>query len=104
MPTTTLAIPAAITASAHGPVRPVWLHGSRVHASVAPLVRSPAALSATTSAWGPPGGWVAPSKRSSPDWMTAPTHGLGAVVVRTPAASDKARSMSSLSDDATSRY
>ena len=37
-PTTTRPTPAAIRASAHGPVRPWWLHGSRVTATVAPAV------------------------------------------------------------------
>src|SRR5207244_13028841 len=51
---------------------------------------------ATTSAWGPPGGWVAPSNTSpSGATITQPTHGLGEVVARTVAASSTARSMGS---------
>ena len=40
--TTTRATPAAISASAHGPVRPVCAHGSRVTTAVPPRARSPA--------------------------------------------------------------
>src|SRR5581483_6666425 len=44
----------------------------------------PAARSAATSAWGPPGGAVAPSNVApSGVTRTAPTHGFGAVVRRT---------------------
>ena len=39
--TTTRATPAAISASAQGPVRPVWAHGSRVTTAVPPRARSP---------------------------------------------------------------
>ena len=48
--TTTLATPASISATLHGPVRPVWLHGSRVTTAVAPRAREPAARNAITSA------------------------------------------------------
>ena len=40
---TTRRTPASISASAHGPVRPVWLHGSSVTTAVPPRARSPAA-------------------------------------------------------------
>jgi len=43
-----------ISASEQGPVRPVWLHGSKVTTAVPPLARSPAWASATISACGPP--------------------------------------------------
>ena len=59
-PTTTRRIPAAMIASVHGGVRPWWLHGSSVVTSVAPAAASPARRSASRSACGPPGGWVAP--------------------------------------------
>ena len=42
--------PASISACAHGPVRPVWLHGSRVTTTVPPRARSPASARARTSA------------------------------------------------------
>ena len=41
-------------ARAHGPVRPVWLHGSRVTTAVAPRASAPASASASTSACGVP--------------------------------------------------
>ena len=47
---TTRATPAATSASAHGPVRPVWLHGSRVTTAVPPRAASPAWRRASTSA------------------------------------------------------
>ena len=62
---------------------------------------SPAAARATISAWGPPGGWVAPSK--PPGSITHPTHGFGDVDVRTPAASSIARPMAASSLVAPSR-
>ena len=84
MPTTTRATPAAMIASVQGPVRPVWLHGSSVTYSVAPRAASPAAASATISAWARPGSWVAPSNMLAVGVRTtAPTHGLGDVMHRT---------------------
>ena len=61
-PTTTRATPAATMASVQGGVRPWWAQGSSVAYSVAPRAASPAAVNAATSACGPPGGAVAPSK------------------------------------------
>lgn len=52
---TTRATPASISAWAHGPVLPVWLHGSSVTTAVPPRAASPAARSACTSACGPCG-------------------------------------------------
>src|SRR5699024_12376019 len=68
-----------IRASAHGPVRPVWLQGSRVTYAVAPAARAPAACSATTSACLPPAGSVAPRPRIVPaeSTITQPTGGVG---------------------------
>ena len=43
----------------HGPVRPVWQHGSSVTYAVAPRAAVPAAFSATISACGPPAGAAA---------------------------------------------
>src|SRR5438067_989565 len=48
---TTRCTPAAMIASVHGPVRPLWLHGSSVTYNVAPRAFSPADFSATISAW-----------------------------------------------------
>mmetsp|Transcript_31883 Transcript_31883/g.92342 ORF Transcript_31883/g.92342 Transcript_31883/m.92342 type:complete len:206 (+) Transcript_31883:375-992(+) len=57
-PATTRATPAARSASQHGGVLPWWLHGSSDTYAVDPLARSPACLSANTSAWGSPAfGW-----------------------------------------------
>ncbi len=88
MPTTTRATPAAMIASVHGGVRPWCEHGSSVQTSVAPRAASPAASSATISAWRPPGGSVAPVAIRAPsgDNSTAPTHGFGEVRARTAAA------------------
>ena len=41
---------AASSAWAHGPVRPVWLHGSSVTTAIAPRAADPADASASTSA------------------------------------------------------
>src|SRR5205807_1728128 len=98
MPTTTRLTPAATMASAQGGVRPWWAHGSRVTYMVAPRALEPAACRAPASAWGPPGGWVAPSTCSPPQSSTAPTHGLGEVEVRTAAASSMARRIPASSD------
>ncbi len=49
---TTRRTPAAISAPAHGPVRPVWLQGSRVTTAVAPRAASPASCRAAASACG----------------------------------------------------
>ena len=67
--------------------------------SVAPRAASPAAASATRSACGPPGGWVAPVAmiEPSPDTTTAPTQGFGAVLVRTVAAAAMAARMAAVS-------
>ncbi|CAB5032868.1 unannotated protein [freshwater metagenome] len=75
----------------------MWAHGSSVTTSVPPFAFSPAASSATISAWRRPGDSVAPSKRCvvSPETRTAPTQGFGAVICRIVAAIDIARSMSS---------
>ena len=78
VPTTTREIPAAMTASVQGPVRPVCEQGSSVHTSVAPLVASPAAAIAWGSACGVPGPVCQPSPTTTPSRaMTAPTAGLG---------------------------
>ncbi len=66
---TTRRTPAAISASLHGPVRPVWLHGSRVTTAVAPRAASPASASATTSACG------APARRWKPSAIVVPSGG-----------------------------
>ena len=55
---TTRATPASTSAWAHGPVRPVWLQGSRVTTAVAPRARSPASASASASACGRAGAAV----------------------------------------------
>ena len=90
---TTRHTPAAWIAAVHGPVRPVWWHGSRVTTRVPPRARSPAAARATTSACGPPGGEVAPSPtlRPSASSTTAPTGGLGLVLPSTIRDSSTAR-------------
>jgi hypothetical protein len=96
---TTRRTPAATSASAHGPVRPVWLHGSSVTTAVPPRARSPARASATISACGPPAYAWKPSPTSSPAALssTQPTTGLGLVVPRPPAASAIARHIASSS-------
>ncbi len=70
------------TASVQGGVVPWWAHGSIVTYRVAPLARSPAASSATTSACGPPRRSCQPSPTTSPPGATttAPTTGFGCVV------------------------
>src|SRR5437868_12047338 len=98
MPTTTRLTPAAAMASAQGGVRPWWAQGSRVTYMVAPRALEPAASRATASAWGPPGGWVAPPICSPPHSRMAPTQGLGEVEVRTAAASSMARRIPASSD------
>ena len=62
---TTRRTPAAISASVHGPVRPVWLQGSRVTTAVAPRAASPASVNAATSACGVPAPRWKPSAISS---------------------------------------
>ena len=98
--TTTRAIPAAMMASVHGGVRPWWAHGSSVTYRVPPAARGPAAASAATSAWAPPGGAVAPVNHcrlaARPrHHTTAPTHGFGAVRPRTGSAASTARAIHS---------
>src|SRR5690606_31140017 len=82
---TTRAMPAPRSASVHGGVRPVCAQGSSVTTAVRPAARSPACRRATTSACGPPGGWVAPTPTTAPEASstTQPTGGLGLVVPRT---------------------
>ncbi len=58
--------PRHTTPAAHGWVRPVWLHGSKVTYAVAPAARSPAWASASGSAWGVP----APRCQPSPTTVT----------------------------------
>lgn len=60
--TTTREMPASISVSVQGPARRVRAHGSSVTQAVAPRAASPAASSATTSAWRPPGGSAALSE------------------------------------------
>ena len=76
---TTRRTPAAISASEQGPVRPVWLHGSRVTTAVVPRAASPASRSASTSACGPPAPRWKPSATVVPSGArsTHPTRGLG---------------------------
>ena len=76
---TTRRTPASRRAIAHGPVRPVWAHGSRVTTAVVPRARCPACTRASASAcrlpaprWYP-SATVAPASSSS----TQPTRGLG---------------------------
>ncbi len=78
---TTLLMPDAITRRVHGPVRPVWQHGSSVTNIVAPRARSPASSSAKTSAWGSPARGCRPYPTTTPsgDTITAPTIGFGVV-------------------------
>ena len=79
---------------AHGPVRPVWLHGSSVQYSVAPRAAIPASASAWTSACGrPPAGCPVPTTTPSSSTTTAPTIGLGLVRPRPRSARASARAM-----------
>ena len=55
---TTRATPASISACEHGPVRPVWWHGSSVTTAVAPRASAPASASAAASACGDAGAAV----------------------------------------------
>ena len=78
----TSATPASRSAWTHGPVRPWWLHGSRVTRTLAPRAEVPVAArfaSASTSAWAVPAPRWWPSARMSPsgERMTQPTRGLG---------------------------
>ena len=84
-PTTTRLTPAFISASAHGPDRPVCEQGSSVTYTVAPTTLSPAsraASSAQISACLCPGGSVTPTLICAPaaSKITQPTRGLGAVL------------------------
>lgn len=95
---TTRETPAAMRASAHGPVRPVWLHGSRVTTAVAPWAAPGVSCdSASTSACGVPAPRCHPSARTSPsrESSTAPTCGLTPRGPR--AASSSARRIASCS-------
>ena len=96
---TTRRTPAPISASAHGPVRPVWLQGSRVTTAVPPRARSPAWASATISACGPPAYAWKPSPTTSPSALSSrhPTTGFGLVVPRPRAPSAIARRIASSS-------
>ena len=71
--------PASTSACAHGPVRPLWAHGSRVTTAVAPRAREPAACNAVTSACAVPAPRCQPSPSTTPalSTSTAPTRGLG---------------------------
>ncbi len=78
---TTRATPAAISASMHGPVRPVCAR-LEAHVGGRARARSPAASSATTSACAVPAPWCQPSPTtcgpSGPSaTRTAPTRGWG---------------------------
>src|SRR5664280_133194 len=105
--TTTRRIPAAMIASVHGGVRPWWAHGSRVTYMVPDRADVPAAASAVTSAWGPPGGAVAPTNPApaavpAPSTVpsgttTAPTQGLGEECPRTDSAAPTARAIQTAS-------
>ena len=66
---TTRTTPASTRAREHGPVRPVWLHGSSVTTAVAPRARSPARVRASTSACGEP----------APRWNPSATVSAGRV-------------------------
>ena len=70
--------PAAISASAQGPVRPWWLQGSRVTYAVAPRARGPACFRATISAWSRRSySWKPSPTTASSRTSTQPTAGLG---------------------------
>ena len=75
---TTLVMPAAITACAHGPVLPCALHGSNVQYKVAPTALVPAWAIAITSACAVPLPSCQPSPIMLPaaSTITAPTLGL----------------------------
>src|SRR5581483_5676629 len=90
-PITTRSTPARTSASAHGPVRPTWLHGSSVTYTVAPRALPSSLASASASACAPPGGWVKPVASTFPArTITAPTGGLGRVRPRARSARRKA--------------
>ena len=72
-------MPASMSATAQGPVRPVWLHGSSVTTAVAPSAAPCASLeSASTSAWAVPAPRCHPSASTSPcgERITHPTRGF----------------------------
>ncbi len=96
---TTRPTPASTSACAHGPVRPVWLHGSRVTTAVAPRASAPARASASTSACGVPAPRWKPSASTEPSGRssTQPTRGLGPVGTPGVAASSSARRIASAS-------
>src|SRR5690606_12586977 len=73
--------PAQMRASAHGPVRPVWAHGSRVTYAVAPRAESPACRRASASACAVPAPRCHPVTGADPSagTMTQPTRGLGSI-------------------------
>src|SRR5581483_5631675 len=90
-PIPTRSTPARTSASAHGPVRPTWLHGSSVTYTVAPRALPSSLASASASACAPPGGWVKPVASTFPArTITAPTGGLGRVRPRARSARRKA--------------
>jgi hypothetical protein len=102
MAETTRKIPASITASAHGGVRPTCEHGSSVVYSVAPFARSPACVSARISACAVPGPSCQPSPMTrSSATTTAPTAGFGETIPRPRSASPRARSIYASSDTTT---
>ena len=78
---TTRPIPARRMAFVHGPVRPVWWHGSSVTSRVVSCSGVPASRAASrtaTSAWAVPAPRWCPTCRTSPstDSSAAPTTGL----------------------------
>jgi hypothetical protein len=101
---TTRLTPASINATEQGPVRPVWLQGSRVTMAVAPRAApSGRCDSASTSAWAVPAPRCQPSARITPSAvaMTQPTRGFAPVSGPFPASSRarrmrRSRSMSSI--------
>src|SRR3989344_9526264 len=77
---TTLFTRARTIRSTHGGVLPQWLQGSRFTYRVAPLACTPAAASASTSAWTDPALlWYARPTTRPRFTTTAPTIGLGNV-------------------------
>ncbi len=96
---TTRRTPAATSAAAQGPVRPVWLQGSSVTTAVVPRADSPARARASASAWAVPAPRWCPSAtvRPSPSSSTQPTRGLGPSGTPGEAASARARRIAACS-------